>query len=51
MKALVPDLLLVLGAVLVPLGVAAVYWPAAVAVLGLECLGFGYLAARATGRG
>ena len=50
MKALLPDALIVSGAVLVPLGIAlADMRPMAVAVLGLECLVIGVLAAR-TGR-
>ena len=41
--SLLPDVLIVLGAVLVPAGVAMVHGPAAVALVGLECVGLGVL--------
>lgn len=46
MKSLLPDVLILLGALLVPFGVALVHRPAAIAVLGLEFLILGALAAR-----
>jgi hypothetical protein len=50
MKALLPDALIVSGALLVPASVAMVHVPAAVAVLGLECIVLGWLTSRVSGR-
>ena len=47
MKTLLPDALILLGAVLLPAAVWLVHVPAAIAVLGLECLFLGRLLAGA----
>lgn len=45
MKSLLPDALILLGAAILPIAVWLVHVPAALAVLGLECLYFGRLLA------
>lgn len=50
MKAILPDVLILLGVLLVPLGVALVHRPTAIAVLGMECLLLGVLASASAGR-
>ena len=49
MKALLPDALILSGALLVPYSVSLVHVPAAVAVLGLECILLGLLTSRVSG--
>jgi hypothetical protein len=45
-----PDVLLVLGAILVPVGIGLVHRPSALAILGVEFLLFGLLISITTGR-
>jgi hypothetical protein len=48
MKGLLPDLLLVVGALAVVVGVALIHVPSAVIVVGAALLGFGLLIVRGT---